>query len=148
MIHKGNDFLGTLLSTVSIGNAKYSCDSKALAVVPSLALMAFDLEPVKIHLQMSLLVFGVGREQNDPKQRALDSSAVFPHNTSFAQGLSEFNWLLMIKVTQRDQGHGPHGFKELLNGGWLLPHFLAMCCTELVWPLSVLQDILSSGEQI
>lgn len=148
MIHKGNDFLGTLLSTVSIGNAKYSWDSKALAVVPSLALMAFDLAPVTIHLQMSLLVFGVGCEQNDPKQRALDSSAIFPYDISFAQGLPEFNWLLMIKVMQRDQGHDPHRVMELLNGGGLLPHFLAMCCTELVWPLSVLQDILSSGEQV
>lgn len=147
MIHKGNDFLGTLLSTVSTGNAKYSWNSKAPAVVPSLALMVFDLAPVTINLQMSLLVFGVGHEQNDPKQRALDSS-IFPQDISFGQGLPEFNWVLMIKVMQRDQGHGPHGVMELLNGGWFLPYFLAMYCTELVQPMSVLQDILNSGEQI
>lgn len=67
------------MSTVSIGNAKYSWDNKALAVVPSLALMAFDLAPLTIHLQMTLLVLGMGREQNDPKQKALDYSTVFPH---------------------------------------------------------------------
>lgn len=136
------------MSTVSIGNAKYSWDNKALAVVPSLTLMAFDLTPVTIHLQMTLLVLGMGGEQNDPKQKALDSSTIFPHNASFGQGLPEFNWVLMIKVMQQIQGHGPHGVMELLNGDWFLPHFLGMYCTELVQPLSVLQDILSSGEQV
>lgn len=138
LIHKGNDFLGTLLSTVSIGNAKYSWDSKALALVPSLALMAFDPAPVTVPLQMSLLVFGVGSEQNDPEQKVLDSSTIFLHDTSFGQGLPEFKWVLMIKVKQQDQGHGPHGVMELLKGNWFLPHFPAMYCRELVQPMSVL----------
>lgn len=97
---------------------------------------------------MSLLILGVGHEQNDPKQRGLDSSTLFPHDTSFGQGFPQFNWVLMIKVMQQIQGHGPHGSMEQLNGGWFLPHFLAMYCTELVQPLSVLQDILSSEEQV
>lgn len=52
MIHKGNDFLWTVLGTVNIGNVKYSWDGKSPAMVPSLALKAFDLAPVTVHLQM------------------------------------------------------------------------------------------------